>query len=64
MIWAAAGALAVLIVALVGVQSFWIAHALGEVGKRLERVDARLDRFDDRFDRVIETGRQRGRARI
>jgi hypothetical protein len=40
--WTAAG---VLLVALGG-QAFWLAHALGEVGKRLDRLDARLDRIE------------------
>jgi hypothetical protein len=40
--WAAVG----VVVAAIAGQAFWIAHALGEVGRRLDRIDARLDRLE------------------
>ena len=41
-------AVAVVIAALAG-QAFWIAHALAQVGGRLDRIDARLDRMEQRI---------------
>lgn len=68
MIWAAVGALAAVLGPLMLLFFNWLRSDIRELkadlNARLDRVDARLDRFDDRFDRVIETGRQRGRARI
>jgi hypothetical protein len=51
-IWAAAA----VVVAAIGGQAFWIARALGEVGRRLDRIDARLDRIETR---VLEDYGQR-----
>jgi hypothetical protein len=42
MTWAAVG----VIVAAIAGQALWVAHALGEVGKRLGRIDTRLDRTE------------------
>ena len=42
MTWAAVG----VVVAAIAGQAFWIGHALGEVGKRLDRIDARMDRIE------------------
>ena len=51
--WAAVG---VVIAAIAG-QAFWIAHALGELGRRLDRIDSHLDRIEttvlaDHADRI------------
>jgi hypothetical protein len=35
------------VVAAIGIQTFWINRALDGIGKRLDRTDERLDRIED-----------------
>ena len=46
MSWAAAGVMTTVLLAAIGLLSFWVDRQLAEVGKRLDRIDARLDRFE------------------
>jgi hypothetical protein len=42
---------AAVIVAAIGGQTFWIAHALGEVGRRIDGVDRGIDGVDAHLGR-------------
>ena len=50
--WGTLGAMAAILLGIVGVQSFWITRELDSIGAKFDKVDARFDRVDARFDKV------------
>ena len=46
--WAQAVTIIAALTGVIGLQTFWIARALDDLGRRIDRVEVRLDRLEGR----------------